>query len=361
MVKITKFITRSSPFTAAHREIVRRAADVSDIVNIDIGSSRQPRNERTPFTFQEREQMIRAAFPASLNERLLINPVLDSPYSNSEWQGNIQASTKSVLDQIGHSADEAQIKLIGHRKDRGTSFYLDMFPEYGSYGVENLFDNFSATYVRDAFFDAKGWSADHQHNRYLPDSTIDFLQDFTKTEDADTLFAEVAFAREYRKHVMDAETLLEERNGGRFRPEITLMTADAMIVCSGAILLIERMNFPGRGLLALPGGFVDQGERVKEAMLRELREEVRLKVPEPVIEGSIRGFMLADYEHRSMRGRLSSGVYAIKLKDQRVRPDVKPRSEARRAFWCPIADLRPENMFEDHYFIIKHLLPQLAN
>ena len=42
------------------------------------------------------------------------------------------------------------------------------------------------------------------------------------------------------------------------------------------IVLIERKN-PPHGL-ALPGGFVDVGERVEEALVREMREEISLDV-----------------------------------------------------------------------------------
>ena len=57
-----------------------------------------------------------------------------------------------------------------------------------------------------------------------------------------------------------------------------LVTVDAIIEIEGGILLIERSNPPFG--LALPGGFVDYGESLEEAVAREVEEETGLKVVE---------------------------------------------------------------------------------
>ena len=57
-------------------------------------------------------------------------------------------------------------------------------------------------------------------------------------------------------------------------PKTPALTTDCVVFdTKGRVLLIRRKNPPFEGQYALPGGFVDVGETVKEACRRELKEE----------------------------------------------------------------------------------------
>ncbi len=63
------------------------------------------------------------------------------------------------------------------------------------------------------------------------------------------------------------------------KPITPLVAVDAVVKYSeNSIVLICRKNPPFRGEFALPGGFVDVGETVEEACIRETYEETNIRV-----------------------------------------------------------------------------------
>ncbi|AIY90074.1 NUDIX hydrolase [Geoglobus acetivorans] len=61
-------------------------------------------------------------------------------------------------------------------------------------------------------------------------------------------------------------------------PERPLVGVGAVIVRDRKILLVKRANEPNKGKWSVPGGLVRRGERLEEALEREIREELGVEV-----------------------------------------------------------------------------------
>jgi bifunctional NMN adenylyltransferase/nudix hydrolase len=327
-------IGRFQPFHSAHLEIVKRATALCEQLVIITGSAAQPRTYKNPFTSAERAGMIKSA-TRGLNMQIYIEPNVDTIYNDQAWAVRIQGivSKYAVLG--------TKTGIIGHKKD-DSSFYLDMFPQWGYENVE-LIEFLSAVDIRDLYFKRdvnmkfiKG---------VVPETVFDFLDEFRHHAEYEQIIREREFVANYKKQYASLPY-----------PPI-FSTADTVVICSGHVLMIKRRAEPGKGLWALPGGYVNANtdKSVEDAAIRELREETMIKVPAPVLRGSIRRSKVFDAIDRSPRGRIITHAFHIELPDGEL-PKVKGSDDAEKARWVPIAEVRSEECFEDHYEIIQHFL-----
>jgi bifunctional NMN adenylyltransferase/nudix hydrolase len=153
--------------------------------------------------------------------------------------------------------------------------------------------------------------------------------------------------REEYKHVL----AYKQQFSGYPYPPI-FHTVDAVVVQSGHVLLVKRGAMPGKGLLALPGGFLNAHEKRLDGMLRELREETKIKVPERVLYGNIIKEETFDEPNRSSRGRTITTAYTIMLPNGPL-PKIKGADDAEKAMWVPLSAVASNMMFEDHFDIIQ--------
>jgi 8-oxo-dGTP diphosphatase len=129
-----------------------------------------------------------------------------------------------------------------------------------------------------------------------------------------------------------------------------MLTVDVVVLSDGhtpKILLVERGNDPFKGRWALPGGFVDERERVIHAASRELAEETGLQV------GPLKLLGVYDTPGRDPRGWTVSAVF---LADLPAEASVSGGDYARDARWFA-ADSLPELAF-DHAAIVADALAQ---
>jgi len=86
------------------------------------------------------------------------------------------------------------------------------------------------------------------------------------------------------------------------------LTVDGILLKKGEILLIKRKNPPFKDNWALPGGFVEYGEKTEDAVLREFFEETGLKTKINKLIG-----VYSDPD-RDPRGHTISIVYLVEEK-----------------------------------------------
>lgn len=327
-------IGRFQPFHNAHLEIIKRATALTDNLVIITGSANQPRTYKNPFTSAERERMIKAA-TGGLTLKIHVESNPDTIYNDQAWAVRIQ-SIVSRYRILG-----TRTAIIGHKKD-DSSFYLDMFPQWEYVDVEEI-EPLSAVNIRDLYF-----RRDANMNfikAVVPQTTFVYLDAFKDTPEYEQIIKEREFVENYKKQYASLPY-----------PPI-FSTADTVVIQSGHVLLIKRRAEPGKGLWAMPGGYVNANtdKSVEDAAIRELREETMIKVPAPVLRGNIVRSKVFDAIDRSPRGRIITHAFFIQLPDGEL-PKVKGSDDAEKARWVPIADIKPEECFEDHYEILQHFL-----
>lgn len=343
------YIGRFQPFHNGHKDVIDTALSQSERVCIVIGSHNRPRSPKNPWTSEERVQMIRSCFPEEVQHRLSFAPVVDHLYNFDRWLAAVDSAVTSTKFMYNTGLKPFKIGLIGLNKDQ-SSFYLHHFPQWESvpYTPKKMIN---ATDIRNEFFSPSVLfdTVDDLRkknsilSKHLSEEILDSMIMFSQTPAFQSLWEEQQFLLKHKEMWSKAP----------YPP--TFQTADAIVVQAGHVLLVERADCPGRGLLAIPGGYVGQNESVETAALRELKEETKIDVPMAVLKGSIAKSRMFDDPSRSERGRIITQAYLIRLNDK-VLPKVKGDSDAKKAVWTPISNLNRNKLFEDHFDILETMV-----
>src|SRR5438552_4475855 len=128
------------------------------------------------------------------------------------------------------------------------------------------------------------------------------------------------------------------------------LTVDAVLLKSHEVLLIRRGREPFQGAWALPGGFVEVGERTEEAVRRELVEETGLKGDIVALLG-----VYSDPK-RDPRGHTVSTAYVLKVSG--IIDIAQAGDDADEARWFALDALPP--LAFDHDLILRDARAWLA-
>ncbi|MEN9372575.1 MAG: hypothetical protein RIR79_127 [Pseudomonadota bacterium] len=326
-------IGRFQPLHLGHLAMIEAALAAAPVCVVVMGSAFQARSPKNPFTWLERASMLRAALPKKEHSRIHFLPIRDY-YNTSCWALAVQEGVTRLVGSEG-------IALIGHLKD-ASSHYLNHFPAWDLMPIQRHL-SIDATPIRDAYFDA----ATRLPLEWLPTSTAEFLQTWAQSPAFEAVRQEWEMLRTYRQAWAAAPY-----------PPI-FVTVDAVVRCADHILLVQRGRAPGKGLWALPGGFVEQNENLYQSALRELQEETNLSLPPEVMRASLKKVVVFDHPYRSQRGRTITHAHYFDLghgvkEENQPLPPIQAGDDAAQAQWMPITDLPAleDQFMDDHFHIL---------
>jgi 8-oxo-dGTP diphosphatase len=124
----------------------------------------------------------------------------------------------------------------------------------------------------------------------------------------------------------------------RIYPERPIVGVGAVIIDGERVLLVRRAHEPLKGDWSLPGGAVEVGETLAEAVVREVREETGLEVRVgPVVE-------VLDRVHRAADGRVEYHFVIIDYLCTMTGGQLAYNSDASDACWAGLNELKPYSL-----------------
>ena len=341
------FIGRMQPLHHGHIRNIKHALTIADHVLVVAGSANQPRTPKNPFTVAERTNMVEGLFPT---DRVTVVGVEDY-YPDALWLKNVQTVAHTHLINLGFEIFDANVAILGHKKDH-TSFYLEQFPTWNFIEIghrvranhEKILD---ASIIREHYLTGEFEAIVDD----VPAEVLAFLDKFSKTANYKAVVAEYEYFKRYHKEWENTPY------------KVSFTTADAVVVQSSHVLLVKRRTQPGKGLWALPGGFINEYERIEDAMVRELREETKLKIAARTIRSNVKHEQVFDEPTRSLRGRTITHAYLVDLGTAPNLPKVKGADDAEEARWFPldVVDAMGSVLFEDHKSIIQTMTAKMED
>lgn len=124
------------------------------------------------------------------------------------------------------------------------------------------------------------------------------------------------------------------------------LTVDTIIIDDNKIVLVKRLNDPYKNHWALPGGFVEYGEKVESAAIREAKEETGLDIELDKLVG-----VYSD-ANRDPRGHTVTVAYTAHIVGGKLQSD----SDAKDAKFVSIDSLDFDNLAFDHDIIIQEAI-----
>lgn len=314
-MRVAVVIGRLQPFHNEHKRLIDHARQVADKVIILIGSAYEPRSLKNPWTYEERRAMIMSVYP---DHDIDFAPLRDYPYDNDAWFRNARNIIESLVEP------ENDIVIVGCNKDAST-FYLEGFPNYDLDLIE-CDTKLDATIIRQDIWEGFGLRQD-----LVPAAVFEWITQWYAKDSS--------VIHKLKQKFVDVNKYRQQWGEGPF-------------ICVDSILMSEREWFAvikhQEGTLALPGGFLDKGERTLDGARRECREEIGFDPGDSPTD-----FFIADNPSRDERCHNVSMVYVWDVGDDM--PQLTAGDDAVEVHWMDFHEIqqRREEFRADHWHLLE--------
>lgn len=347
-----------------HLALIAKACENDSEVCILVGSADKSRDVCNPFTFEERKKMLGVSIfnmrvsPQCLYHKFQFNLQPVPPFEDCNYQRfNLKVALpvqdcdtdaewinciKNTIQDIKNNNKDSQINLITCKKDDKTASYIDLIKD------AKIFDN--VIEVEPYLENGKVISAKDKRKEFFTNTPVfkqyscfwfsidDYLEMQKKYIEAGLITEDDVYYANYQEEVKQYPRIEHTADIAVFHRYNRKLK----------VLLIKRGKAPGKGLYALPGGFVNQNETLKECALRELKEETGLVIAARLHVRLLRNF---DNPNRSRRGRVITTLYDVYLPED-YDINVKAGDDASSVEWIEAWDalkMDKDAFFEDHY------------
>lgn len=313
--RVCLVIARFHPLTRACEALLKSKVEAGYDLKVCIIGANAPRSHRYPCTAEEQAAML----------------------------ATIGFDAVAIEEVLGRARRKRQFLDIAPRAD-----ILIIDKAYGGFLKED-WDAGHVSEVSKIVLDG----AMHAKNCWLSGSPI------TEVSGEVLKILESSLLPSDRVRLWEEECYVQKYRGSWAAAPYTpvLATVDVVIQKDGRVLLIERGGDVGRGLWALPGGFVEPDETVFDAARRELLEETGADLDFETATGCLRQTATFDDPNRSSRVRAITHAFHFDLTGHPL-DTLEAGDDAAALQWVDVESalkMRPV-MFEDHFLMLEYFL-----
>lgn len=319
-------VARLQPLQQRQADALRELCARHVEVLLVVGGVTQPPSVINPWNLAERRRMLELALGEEC-ATLAVLPVADCWYDDGRWAAAVRAAVETEIARRACPARE--VVLYGLERE-GARYYAPLFPDWQ---VREIEAPAFVPVLHERLLGAQPKLAFEAVPAPLHEWLAASLEDALRRE----LREEFRFVQRYR----------DDWAAAPYTP--VFVTVDALVTHGERVLVVARGRRPGLGLLALPGGFIDVHEFIRDSALRELREETGLVLG----HGDCRGVRVYDHPQRSLRGRIITHLHRYELPADSPAPAVQGGDDAEHARWLPFDAAHADLFFEDHYALLQ--------